>query len=379
VIQLKKRRAKSRKKSIKFVIICMFIILAGVISAYVTYHYNKTKYWNDLIYPGVIIQDVKVGGKTKEEAKKAVNERIKNINSKRKIYVIINDNKYELDYLKINPNYNIDEVVNDAFKYGKNLNLFKRYNLIKNPENKTYKLKFNYNENNVKDFIKKIQYEVNKNPINAKLIKNGGNFSIINGQKGIKLENEKLDKDLKQAILNNENSDVKVNGATKEVLPNITSDKLYTVNYQIASFSTHFASISSPQRSNNISIATKSINGTVIMPGDIFSFNDIVGQRTAARGYQAAPVIIGDHVEAGLGGGICQVSSTLYNTAVRAGMQTVERTHHSLPVNYVPKGMDATVDYGNIDYKFKNTRQYPIYIEGYTSAGSVVFNIYCHR
>jgi vancomycin resistance protein YoaR len=84
-------------------------------------------------------------------------------------------------------------------------------------------------------------------------------------------------------------------------------------------------------------------------------------------------------VDSGLGGGICQVSTTLYNAILRANIKSVERVHHTLPSHYVPLGMDATVDYGNLDYKFKNTLEYPLYIEADTSGGQVTFNIYSNE
>jgi len=112
------------------------------------------------------------------------------------------------------------------------------------------------------------------------------------------------------------------------------------------------------------------------MPGETFSFNQVVGERTEQRGYQSGPVIVGNQVESGLGGGICQVSSTLYNTILLGNINATERMHHTMPSSYVPLGMDATVDWGNIDYKFRNNLQSPVYIEAYTSNGNVVFNLY---
>lgn len=102
----------------------------------------------------------------------------------------------------------------------------------------------------------------------------------------------------------------------------------------------------------------------------------LYNSRTEKRGYQGAPVIIGNKIESGLGGGICQVSGTLYNAMLKANINATERVRHTFPSTYVPIGMDATIDYGNIDYKFKNTLTYPIYIEGITNGANVTFNIY---
>ncbi len=115
-------------------------------------------------------------------------------------------------------------------------------------------------------------------------------------------------------------------------------------------------------RTKNIALASKKINGTILAPGEIFSYNDVVGERSYSEGYQTAKVYINGESVDGLGGGICQVSSTLYNAVVYANLEIVERLNHQLTVSYVPLGRDATVDYGNIDFKFKNSTAYPIKI-----------------
>lgn len=151
-------------------------------------------------------------------------------------------------------------------------------------------------------------------------------------------------------------------------------EALSQINTCISSFSTSLGA-SSTTRINNIEVCTKAINGKILMPGEIFSFNEVVGKRTKERGYKEAPVIVNNKVESGLGGGICQVSSTLYNAVLIAGIQSIDRTHHSVPSEYVDLGLDATVDWENIDFKFTNTLQYPIYIEGQIKNNNLYVNI----
>ena len=122
-------------------------------------------------------------------------------------------------------------------------------------------------------------------------------------------------------------------------------------------------------RSSNVALAAKLINGTVIMPGGEFSYNGTVGKRTAEAGFKVAHVYINNEVADGLGGGICQVSSTLYCAVLYANLEVLERVNHQLPVSYVPLGQDATVDYGNIDFRFRNNTGYPLRIVAYASGG----------
>lgn len=128
---------------------------------------------------------------------------------------------------------------------------------------------------------------------------------------------------------------------------------------------------SNSNRNTNLKLACKAINGTVLMPGDTFSFNGVVGKRTEAKGYKPAGAYIGGKTVDTVGGGICQVSSSLYYAALQADLQIVQRTNHGYVVSYLPYGMDATVSWGTLDFKFKNNTDYPIKIQAYVSGGQV--------
>lgn len=145
--------------------------------------------------------------------------------------------------------------------------------------------------------------------------------------------------------------------------------------YLISKFTTRYDA-SNVNRSQNLAIATGKINGTVLMPGEEFSFNQVVGKRTIEEGYKDAKIYQDGKVVDGLAGGICQISSTLYNAVIQANLEIVERRNHSFTTSYVKAGRDATVVYGVIDFKFKNTRTYPIKIEGSVGSGVAEFNIY---
>ncbi|NLW92725.1 MAG: VanW family protein [Syntrophomonadaceae bacterium] len=119
---------------------------------------------------------------------------------------------------------------------------------------------------------------------------------------------------------------------------------------------------SSANRINNIILSCSSINGCKLAPGEVFSFNGTVGQRTTGKGYKTAPVFSGNQIVSGVGGGICQTSTTLYNAANDSGMQVIERHHHTLPVHYIDAGNDATVSWGTADLKFRNNKTYTVKI-----------------
>ena len=112
------------------------------------------------------------------------------------------------------------------------------------------------------------------------------------------------------------------------------------------------------------------------MPGETFSYNDLIGECSTKTGYKAATIYMNGELSTGIGGGICQVSTTLYNTVLRANLEIVERRNHSLGVTYVPSGQDGMVSIGTQDFKFKNNREYPIKVVAYVGTGSVTCQIY---
>lgn len=128
-------------------------------------------------------------------------------------------------------------------------------------------------------------------------------------------------------------------------------------------------------RSHNIALAAKTINGTILLPGETFSYNGILGNTNKAKGYKVGTAYVGGKVVESYGGGICQLSSTIYNAVLYANLGIVERHNHSYVVNYVPAGRDATVAYGGKDFKFKNTRNYPIKIVSSAKNGVVSVSI----
>ncbi|EIT85656.1 putative factor for cell wall maintenance or synthesis [Fictibacillus macauensis ZFHKF-1] len=149
---------------------------------------------------------------------------------------------------------------------------------------------------------------------------------------------------------------------TRLTYPKVDSELLSTIrSNQLGRYMTYF-NHSNASRIHNISLAAKAIDNHVVFPGETFSFNSVVGKRTSKRGYEKAPVIIKGELSEGVGGGICQVSSTLFNAADAAGLTIVQRFSHSRRVPYVPKGRDATVSWYGPDFRFYNHYGQPILI-----------------
>jgi vancomycin resistance protein YoaR len=159
-----------------------------------------------------------------------------------------------------------------------------------------------------------------------------------------------------------------------ERLPHVTAAALERIDTVLGTYTTDFSS-STENRATNVQLATKALNGTALMPGDEFSFNGKVGPRTADAGFVTAPVIVNGQLEPGIGGGICQVSTTLYNAALLADMKITERSHHTLPIHYAPPGRDATVSYGALDLKFQNASDAAVLIEAHAGGRTLTIRL----
>ncbi|KAB2336041.1 hypothetical protein F7731_11015 [Cytobacillus depressus] len=158
--------------------------------------------------------------------------------------------------------------------------------------------------------------------------------------------------------------------------PRVDRDLLLHIRVkQIGRYVTFFNS-NNKARSHNISLAAEAINNHVIFPGETFSFNQVVGKRTKGRGYMRAPVIVRGEMAEDIGGGICQVSSTLFNAADRAGLKILERYSHSKRVPYVPSGRDATVSWYGPDFSFKNGYSFPLLIQAKAYGGQMIIRIF---
>lgn len=374
---------KLTKKNLTNTNIIIISLLLFIFIGFVTYQYLKIKKFDNLIYPKVSIEGINVSGKTKKEASKLINENYCNKLLNKKINLNDGNKIYTLKYSQLNPSTNINKVIDNAFNYGKNLSYIKKYYLINHKE-KNFKLDFKYDEKNIDSFLSKISKSIKSNPKDASVTLNKGKIKIINEQNGKTLNKEKSREKIIALITSKNLNNVTKPLVINETKPRITADKLSEIDTKIATHSTNYKddgsdSESTPERATNLKLAAKAINGTLLMPGDIFSFNNIVGNTTADKGYKNAPIIVNNQFRPGMGGGICQVSTTLFTAVDKANLESIERISHSLPVYYAKKRRDVAIAFGSIDYKFKNTYSYPIYIESYAKNGKVVVNIYSKK
>lgn len=220
------------------------------------------------------------------------------------------------------------------------------------------------------DFLTYLEEQVYEEPKDAKI---GKSNEITKEHVGVKLDKDKFSRLFYSAFFGKaEYLEVPI----QRIYPRVDSELLSTIRVkQIGQYVTHFNS-SNKERSTNIALSAAAIDSYVLFQNEIFSFNKVVGKRTAARGYQPAPEIIRGELIEGIGGGICQTSSTLFNAVDRAGVEIVKRYSHSKRVGYVPPGRDATVSWYGPDFLFKNTYNQPILIRAKVYGGTLIVTVY---
>ena len=218
--------------------------------------------------------------------------------------------------------------------------------------------------------IEKIEQEIKKEPKDAYISENPLEIHIE--QNGVDFG---ISMDEAKAMLQEEKEEYII--PLKITEPTITvaslGDKAFTD--KLSTYTTSYDA-SNINRNNNLVLAAEKLNGTIVNPGEEFSYNKTIGERTIAAGFKEAKAYANGDVVLDVGGGICQLSSTLYNTALLANMEITERHNHCFKTSYVPEGRDATVSWGTVDFKFENNRKYPVKIEAVAGDGVVTVNLW---
>lgn len=208
-------------------------------------------------------------------------------------------------------------------------------------------------------------------PRNAVIEENG---RIVAEQKGRRLMTEELFPSLIEYYLGHGNKTIQAPVTT--VHPKVDRQLLQMLSQKRIGYYVTYYKTFNENRTHNIDLATKALNSYVVFPGETFSFNKVVGKRTVSKGYKPAKIIVRGEYSEGIGGGICQVSSTLFNAVDRAGLKIVNRYSHSREVPYVPPGRDATVSWGGPDFRFRNEYAYPILIRATSYYGQMIVTIH---
>lgn len=339
---------------------------------------SHAKAAEEKISMGVYVGEVNVSGMTKDEAVAAVEQYLSE-KAEETISLNINDEVLKVSRDALGISWENQEIIDDALALGKSGNLIRRYKAVKDLEyhNKVYELAYTADAEKIAEVVTEQCTKYNQKAKNLGLKKTDSGFEVIEGQQGVVVDEEQA-KEALLAFIEEEYD----GGEKAFTVPTVVSEpvgsreELAKVQDLLGSFQTSFKT-SNAQRSKNIQTGAGHIDGTVLYPGETFSTYEYVNPFTEANGYAMAGSYLNGKVVDSLGGGICQVSSTLYNAALFAELEIVERSPHSMMVGYVQVSADAAIAGTYKDLKFKNDTDAPIYIEGYTTSDKqLVFNIY---
>lgn len=329
---------------------------------------NKSK-----IYNNIYIENIDMSGLTKEEAIDKLKE---SIYCNKEINFLYDEHIYPLNFDFIELNYNIEDTVEKAFNIGRNKNIVDNTKIkinLKLGDKINFRLEPKYNNEKINDYIEILCSQINKEPVDATINIEQDNIKVTDEVIGIKINKDTIRETIIDKIdeLDFNETSIPIN----IIKPKYTYENLSKINSVLGSYKTKF-NLSNYNRSNNIYIATNKTNNILLNNNEEFSFNNIIGQRSEQAGFKEAPVIINGEMQSGLGGGICQVSSTIYNAVLYSGLEITEARNHSIPSSYIEKGRDATVSYGAVDLKFRNNYQYPILIQNKVINDTIVTTIY---
>ena len=356
-----------------FIVIFMMF---GLIAVYTYVSYASLRPKDGTICEGVTVEHVAVGGMTKDQAMEAVSEETEK-RGRQVLEVEVNDSVVTTTLAEVGYTFSAEEFLDEAMKVGRRGNLIENYKEIK--ETRKTGVSFGVNrqmdEKVLKKFVKKKCKKMCTSAQNAQVSMENGEFVYTDSQEGVTLDVAATVENIQKAVSEAKDDTSAIRVVAVEVeKPKISKETAERCKDKIGSFSTTF-NAGNVNRSKNVANAARLISGSVLYPGETFSVHDAISPLTEENGYYAA-ASYNQGKEDTLGGGVCQVSTTLYNAVLRAELEVVERSPHSMVVSYVKPSMDAAIAGDYKDFKFKNNTDVPIYIQGGTYSGTLYFNIY---
>ncbi|HEY3247135.1 MAG TPA: VanW family protein [bacterium] len=334
------------------VILPVLILLVGALAGGAAAVIRDTRAFEGRIYPGVAIAGTSVAGLTRAEAAAAAHTAAQAITSK-PLALQIGSEDRTYTYADLGLRAYPDEAVAEAYAQVRTgppwVRLIRRIELIGRPMD--IPIRSTRDDRVSRALLTRMVEGFSATPEDAEVTVQSGRVVITReSREGRTLDvaatvqriAAAMDAGADRAV-----ADVEV------VVPRFTTANARELSVPLATYTTHVGGV--PNRVHNVGLAAAYIRGTIVGPGEVFSYNKTVGPRTGSRGFREAPVLIDNELVPGDGGGVCQVSSTLFNVALLSDLQILARTNHMRPVAYLPIGRDATVTYGALDLQFKNT------------------------
>ncbi|MDR0397339.1 MAG: VanW family protein [Oscillospiraceae bacterium] len=386
-IRPRRKVKRGRKRFGRFVMMLLAaLIVAGGIAAFATNQWLQP--FSDRFYEGVYVDGLPLAGLTPGDAYTLIaaqaSERL-NLWSLTLTYHGGGNGgeSWTLNPQTLEMQVDTADQVNLAYMRGREGGLFSRMLDIRDLRSEPYKgyTSFYYNEFSLDALLARIKAEIDIDPVDATRESDPNRtppYRYTDEASGLRLDTDAIRGELLERISGLDSTPFAL--SPDVVQPAVTKADLVNDNARLSRAATRIATTSTAERTANVALGCERFNGLVVQPGETVSFNDITGKRTPENGFQEALEIVYGEYVMGVGGGICQVSSTLYNAVVEAGLEVVDRTAHALPVSYLDPGKDATVADRGTDFVFRNNLDYPItisaHVEKIKNVNNCVFEIF---
>lgn len=347
--------SETRKIARRIVILFAIVLMVGAAALMALAYY----FTGDTIRRGISIENTDVSLLSVNDAQRIVSEDISRIYSSGSLALTYGNRKWDVKLQDIDYELLVDNAVQQAYALGRSGNIFQKINnsIRIYTSGQQFNVEESYDREKLKAVLEKIKKECDSTAKNAEI-------SYVNGKISFKRDssyrNMDVDRNMdlvENQLLKRDFSDIVL--LVEEKKPQIVYDEIKVINSVLSQYSTRFNK-SDTKRTDNIKLACSRINNKIVLPGETFSMNKVLGPRTHENGYKEAPIIFKNELVPGTGGGVCQVSSTLYNSVLLAGLDVIEREHHSMPLSYISPGLDATITEDSIDFRFINNLDYPI-------------------
>ena len=355
----------------------LLLMLLSVMLAWDSSAYAKSQ---DMTIPdGVYMEDMNLSGMTQEEAMQMVNDFVAGLKQKVVTFGAVGDHYVAVTAGDLGMTWVNTAAIEEAAGLGKAGNIVQRYKAIQDLKhgNKVYKLELGFDKDLIRNILQEQCAEYDVQAENAQLTRQDGSFQVVEGQTGEAVNVEESLNQIYEYLTNGwDYQDASIDLVIDTTQPKGNAEDLAKVKDVLGTYTTSY-STSGSARCKNVENGCRLINGTTLYPGEEFSTLDKISPFTEANGYYPAGSYLNGMVVDSLGGGICQVSTTLYNAVLLSELEVTQRSNHSMIISYVKPSMDAAIaESSGKDFKFVNNLDYPIYIEGYTGGKQITFVIY---
>ncbi len=341
----------------------------------------------DEFYEGISINGISIGGLTRDEAEDLLKTEISEIENEIEYSVSLGEQSWSYSASDLSVENDLDSIISEAWKIGRvsglqdeKAQIYDRQQAIQALKSEPVDLKvaFSYNSSKLENALKTLAEEQKIEAIGAQITGfdvGAKRFIVSQHSDGLEVSADSVIAAIDTDFTNgNYSGSYELNS---EVIPAPNADLAAKVaGLGLVSQAKTYAAAPDAPRDNNIALVTRALNGYVVMPGETFSFNGVIGKRTPEKGYQAAGAIFDGTLIKSVGGGICQPNTTLYQAVLKADLNVIERRPHTFPSSYTDIGIDAAIDWGSQDMKFVNNTDYPVAIVSWYSKPEIGFQIY---